>query len=1179
MKTMRLAWLGIWLLSGSCLLAQAENWTRVSVPGAWEAQADRELEDYDGFAWYRCYVKVPERWTDLEGRPLWYESVTLNVPQVADAHEVYINGKRIGGAGKFPPKFAAAEGGVHRYKVPPGSLKAGHYNTIALRVYNQSGPGGFVGDAPILAGYFLEAVLKGPWEFRTGDHQAWASGAREKRPTDAAFDKFTESSSALDRPTVWNPGKRTAPQDALAAMEVADDLVVEQMLAEPEIAQPLSLWFDARGRMWVVQYRQYPYPAGVKMVSRNKYYRAVYDKVPPPPPNHARGLDRITIHEDTDGDGQFDHHKTFLAGLNLATSVLGGREGVWVLHPPYLLFYPDKDHDDVPDGDPVVHLRGFGLSDTHSAPNSLRWGPDGWIYGMQGSNLASHVRVGPAPENEGESETPGNDAAYCEGPALWRYHPDQAKFEFVAEGGGNAFGLEVDAQGRFYSGYNGGNTRGYYYLQGGYYEKGRDVKYGAHTNPYVFGMLPYMQHGPVPRFTHTFVKYEEGVLPTKYQNKLFCVDPLHRHVVLADIKPQGSSFQTKDIGIPLASLDITFRPVDIQAGPDGAVYVVDFCEEFIAHGQHYQGMLDNESGRIYRLRPKAGSLAPKFSLRETSSAELLALLRHPSKWYRQKALRLIAERQDASLVEPLRDGLDEPGQVALESLWALNLLGEFDSELALRGLRHRNPHVRRWTVRLLGDSGEVAPEIGKRLIELASTEPDPEVRVQLAASARRLPADPCLPIVRELTRHEEDVDDPFIPLMLWWALESKAGSHPEQVLRLFVSPKFWQRPLAAEALVGRLMRRYASSGVRSELPYCARLLRLAPDKASQERLLAGFEQAFRGRSLAQLPVEVAEALVSVGGGSLSLQVRLGKAAAKEEALQVLTDEKAPLPQRLELVQVFGEVQEPRSLPVLLKLIAPEQEADLQSAALTALQNYEEAKIAEQVLEIYPKLTADVQAVAQTLFVSRKAWTRRFLEAIDAGRINPQSVPAETVRLMTIHNDPAIARLTAKHFESVRGATNAQMQEQITQLAKVVKSKPGDVYQGKELFTNSCAKCHLMFGEGGRIGPDLTQYQRDDVVRMLLHIVNPSAEIREGYESYTIITVDGRVLSGFLFDQDKQVIVIRGVDGQNITVPREDIDEMLKQSRSLMPERLLDQMTEQQIRDLFAFLRSTQPIFR
>ena len=134
--------------------------------------------------------------------------------------------------------------------------------------------------------------------------------------------------------------------------------------------------FDERGRLWVVQYLAVSLSRpGLKMVSHDGVWRAVYDKVPPPPPHHFRGKDKITIHEDTDGDGVFDRHKTFLDGLNIVTAVARGRGGVWVLNPPYLLFYPDRNNDDVPDGDPEVHLQGFGLEDTHSVVNSLQLGP------------------------------------------------------------------------------------------------------------------------------------------------------------------------------------------------------------------------------------------------------------------------------------------------------------------------------------------------------------------------------------------------------------------------------------------------------------------------------------------------------------------------------------------------------------------------------------------------------------------------------------------------------------------------------------------------------------------------------------------------------------------------------------------------------------------------------------
>jgi hypothetical protein len=320
------------VISGRKTAVAQDKWDTIKVPGGWEDQSNGRLADYDGFGWYRCWVKVPDRWILRKGPTLWTESVTLSVRDVADVHEVYINGQKIGAAGSMPPKYQSGKHVVRRYKVPGGLFKQGVYNQIAVRVYNANDAGGFTGKAPVLGGYYLESVLAGQWEFRRGDDPTWASKETKERPKTGVYEKFSEANSVLQATEKTYTGKRLSPAESLKKMRVADDLEVDLMLHEPLIAQPLSMTFDARGRLWVVQYRQYPYPAGLKMISRDKYYRAVYDRVPPPPP-HAkdspfRGRDRISIHQDTNGDGKFDKHKVFVDGLNIATAVTPGLGGV-----------------------------------------------------------------------------------------------------------------------------------------------------------------------------------------------------------------------------------------------------------------------------------------------------------------------------------------------------------------------------------------------------------------------------------------------------------------------------------------------------------------------------------------------------------------------------------------------------------------------------------------------------------------------------------------------------------------------------------------------------------------------------------------------------------------------------------------------------------------------------------
>ena len=263
--------------------------------------------------------------------------------------------------------------------------------------------------------------------------------------------------------------------------------------------------------------------------------------------------------------------------------------------------------------------------------------------------------------------------------------------------------------------------------------------------------------------------------------------------------------------------------------------------------------------------------------------------------------------------------------------------------------------------------------------------------------------------------------------------------------------------------------------------------------------------------------------------------------------------------------------------MLLQLVESDGPDVLQMAALSSLMRYNEPRIGESVVARYPSLSVDSKTAALPLLSSRAPWSLLLLQAVDAGRMDAAGIPHDAVRLMTMHQDAAVADLVRKHWPEIEGASSAEMQTLLAHVSEVLQTGSGDPYRGKAIYRQSCGKCHLLFGDGGRIGPDLTSYQRKDQNRMLLNVINPSAEIREGFESWMVLTLDGRVLSGFLFDQDNQVIVLRGVDGQNVTVARDEIDVMEQQAKSLMPEGLLKDLNEQQVRDLFAFLQASQPL--
>jgi putative heme-binding domain-containing protein len=968
----------------------------------------------------------------------------------------------------------------------------------------------------------------------------------------------------------WPAAARQAklsPAEAAKGFKIPDDLRFDQVLAEPIVRQPISMTFDERGRLWVVQYIQYPHPAGLKVLSRDQFWRVVYDKVPPPPPHHDRGLDRITIHEDTTGTGVYDKHTVFLDGLNIVTSIAFARGGVWVLNPPYLLFYPTKDDGSTPAGDPVVHLQGFGLEDTHSCANSLRWGPDGWLYGCHGSTVTAKIT------RPGVDEKP----VQMIGQHVWRYHPETKRFEIFAEGGGNAFGLEIDASGRVYSGHNGGDTRGFHYVQGGYYRKGFE-KHGTLANPYTFGFFEAMKHNKAERFSHTFVINEANGLPEKYRGKLFAVEPLHGRVMLADFWPDRSSFQTRDLGPVVSSSDPWFRPVDIKPGPDGSLFVADFYEEKIAHLRHNEGTIDKDTGRIYRLAAKDTTFSKPTDIGKKNSKELVELLKSDNRWQRQTALRLLGDRKDRSVLSDLRAMLfDGTGQSALEALWAIHLIGVFDETFALPALYHREPLVRAWAVRLLADENRVGPVLAARVADLAPRERDVHVRSQWAGSARRLPADECLPIVAGLMTHDEDTAEIHVPLLLWWAVQAKCDSDRGRVLDLFKDPGLWRSKLAEQVIVPRLMKRFAVAGSQKDYRTCVALFRLAPTKADGEILLKAFEEAFKGRSIAGLPPELLAEIAKLGGGSVAFGVRQGQDEAVEKGLALIQDPKAPAAQRVALIEVFGEAKQPACIHPLLKLLQTNEPEPIKVAALGALQAYRYDMIGQHVAELLPSMSEHLCEVADAMLASRREWAKQLLLAVDSGRVPPESVQPATLRKLLLHHDDQIADLVRKHWGEVKGATTAAMQVEINRLATVIRDRTADPYAGKKLFTAKCATCHTLHGLGGTVGPDLTSYKRDDVPQLLLHVINPSAEIREGYESSVINTKSGRVLTGIVAERNDRVIVLRTAEGQQMVQPADDIESITVSGISLMPEGLLQGLSDQQVCDLFAYLRSGQPL--
>ncbi|GAA4397466.1 hypothetical protein GCM10023187_06960 [Nibrella viscosa] len=554
--------------------------------------------------------------------------------------------------------------------------------------------------------------------------------------------------------------------EAAKAMTLPRGFKLTLGAAEPTIIRPIAFTIDWRGRLWVVEGHTYPVPAP-----------------------EGQGRDRILIFEDTNGDGTLDKRKVFMEGLNLVSGIEVGMGGVWLGAAPYLLFIPADFKTDKPTGPVQKLLDGWGTQDTHETLNSLRWGPDGWLYGNHGVFTHSNVGRPGAPDSERTKINAG----------VWRYHPTRHQFEVFAEGTSNPWGIDFNDYGHAFI------TacvipHMYHMIQGGRYQR----QAGKHFNPYTYDDIKTHAdhvHWVGERGPHAgnfrsasaggghahagAMVYLGGSWPQEYRNTIFMNNINGARLNNDQPSRSGSGYLVTHKPDFLAMNDSWSQWLNMKYDPSGSVWAIDWYDKNQCHSAN-PDVHDKTLGRIFKITHENDKWV-QADLSKASDMELVNYQLHTNEWYVRQARTLLQERGPNKKVhKALKEILAKNPDVTrkLRALWTLHVTKGITEKELTDLLTHENEYVRSWAIQLLAEDKAVTPETLKRLAALAQTDKSALVRLYLSSAMLRLEPAQRWEVLEALAQRAEDKDDHNQPLMVWYAVEPLAAVDAKRALQL-----------------------------------------------------------------------------------------------------------------------------------------------------------------------------------------------------------------------------------------------------------------------------------------------------------------------------------------------------------------------------------------------------------
>ncbi len=979
----------------------------------------------------------------------------------------------------------------------------------------------------------------------------------------------------VDRVPVYGPGRKvtrqTRMQEPLAPVASArryttmDRFRVELFASEPQIKKPLAMTFGPRGRLWIIESTDYP--------------NRVLDHP------ERNGSDRIVICEDADGDGKADRFTVFADKLNIPTGLVHTGDALIVACAPHILVLRDTDGDDRAD-ERTILFTGFGRADTHAVHANLHLGLDNWIWATVGYSGGT-VRVG------------GREIRFRQG--VFRFRPDGSEFEFVAPTTNNTWGLGISPEGDVFVSTANNQHAFYLAIPNRYFEQVRGwyelgiAPIDEHKKYHPIG--PYRQVDYFGAFTAAsgYNFYGDELFPEPVRRGAFVCEPTGHLIHLCLPQRHGSHFLARNGYNLLASDDEWAAPIAAAAGPDGAIWFLDWYNFIVQHNPTPPGfetgkgnayvtpLRDKTHGRIYRIVSPLGTRWPLPAFDRMQPARLVEQLHHPSQWWRMRAQwELVTRRaldQIPVLVRIVQDHADS--LAALHAIWTLEGLGVVERPEVVEALRHamraRNAAVRRAAVQVFPRTAELP-----RVVLESELLADPDGRVRLAALLALSEAPPSRPVAALLV---DQFADPQLGQDRWLPLAATiaAANHGALFLTEALASSKDSRPLLEACQV--VAEHVARAGIDTALAVALiqRIGAAPADVATAvtKGLLAGWPE---GQKISPNEVQrrqLAHVLRKLRGPAQANLILLYRRAGLQELAESLV---AELRKRLLAQLASPELSPDQRLATIDRLLLLDPDEETVRAVVAQIRVSEPPAFNERVLQRLSELSADAVATellsrwatltptlrraVVALCLRRPSWSRALLDALAEGQISVRDLTLDQRQALMQHPDQAIAERAAKLLKS--SAASSSRSDVLNRLLPLAE-RDGDPARGQQVFEKNCAKCHR-FGEiGNAVGPDLSGLAARSKHEILADILDPNRSVEGNFTQYLVLTTDGRVLTGLLAAESRAAVELIDNEGQRHVVLREEIEAIRNSGKSLMPEGFEEQLSEQELVDLLSFL--------